>query len=182
MRAFLAADPPCFALGMVEEWQEQSGFLALRPGTILSPDITNAGFRFGHALLGTADYEVVQFVLAFDGFETYNALVNPANPLVQTVLTTMVTRGDYFFFALDTMRSVTAFRSEIGQTDVAGLASNLPRIQHSHTTEAQYRRAVSHFVRHPDPAGTLLQWVCHDKVEYCGPDNRSSHLDPVEGQ
>lgn len=182
MRAFLAADPPCFALGMVEERQEQSGFLALRPDTILSPDITNAGFRFGHALLGTADYEVVQFVLAFYGFETYNALVNPANPLVQTVLTAMVTRGDYFFFALDTMGSVTAFRSEIGQTDVAGLASNLPRIQHSRTTAAQYRRAVSQFTRHPDPAGTLLQWVCHDKVEYMDLTSDRLTLTPVEGR
>ena len=182
MRAFLAADPPCFALGMVEERQEQSGFLALRPGTILSPDITNAGFRFGHALLGTADYAVVQFVLAFYGFETYNALVNPANPLVQTVLTTMVTRGDYVFFALDTMGSVTAFWSERGQTDVAGLASNLPRIQHSHTTEAQYRRAVSQFARHPDPAGMLLQWVCHETMEYVNLTTDRLTLTPVKGQ
>ena len=182
MRAFLAADPPCFALGMVEEQQQQGGFLALRPGTILPPDVTNAGFRFGHALLGTADFEVVQFVFTFYGFETYNVLVNSANLLVQTVLTTMVTRGDYFFFALDATGSVTAFRSEIGQTDVAGLACNLARIQHSHTTAAQYRRAVSHFTRHPDPAGTLLHWVCHDKVEYMDLTSDRLTLTPVEGR
>jgi len=35
MRAFLAADPPCFALGMVEERQRQSGFLALRTAEII---------------------------------------------------------------------------------------------------------------------------------------------------
>ena len=137
---------------LVEEQQEYGGFLALRPGTILPPDVTNAGFRFGHALLGTADFEVVQFVLTFYGFETYNVLVNPANPLVQTVLTTMVTRGDYLFFALDATHSVTAFRSEIGETNLAGLASNLARIEHSHTTAAQYRRAVSQFARYPDDA------------------------------
>lgn len=182
MQAFLAADPPCFALGMVEERQEQGGFLALRPGTILPPDVTNAGFRFGHALLGTADFEVVQFVFAFYGFETYNVLVNPANPLVQTVLTTMVTRGDYLFFALDATHSVTAFRSEIGATDLAGLASNLARIQHSHTTAAQYRRAVSQFARHPDPAGTLLQWVCHETAEYLDLTTDRLTLTPVEGR
>jgi hypothetical protein len=31
MREFLAADAPCFALGMVEERQRQCGLLALRP-------------------------------------------------------------------------------------------------------------------------------------------------------
>jgi len=82
MRDFLAAESPCFALGMVEERQRPCGFLALRPPTVIPPAIANAGFRFGHGLLGNADFVVVQFVFAFYGFETYNVLVNPTNPLV----------------------------------------------------------------------------------------------------
>jgi hypothetical protein len=164
MRAFLAAEAPCFALGLVEERQRRCGFLAVRPDTSIPPDITNLGFRFGHALLGNADYEVIQFVFTFYGFQTYNVLVNPNNPTVQTVVTTMVTSGDYFFFALSDTGSVTTFRSELGHTDVAGLASNLARIQQSRTTEAQYQRAVTQFARHPDPDGALLQWVCQDTV------------------
>ncbi len=166
IRDFLAAEAPCFALGLIEERQHQGGFLVLRPPRAIPPDITNAGFRFGHALLGNADFAVVQFVFSFYGFETYNVLVNPNNLLVRTVLSLMVENGDYFFFVLNADGSATAFRSEIGQEDVAGLKSNLPRIQQSRTTESQYRRAVALFERRPDPAGALLPWVCRDKEAY----------------
>src|SRR5262249_24080515 len=159
---FLAAESPCFALGLVEERRQLGGFLALRPPQVMPPDITDAGFRFGHSLLGNVDYVVVQFVFAFYGFETYNVLVNPNNLLVRTVLTTMVQSEDYFFFALSASGSVTAFRSDLGQVDLAGLKTNLPRIQQARTTEAQYRRAVALFAQHPQPAGALLPWVCHE--------------------
>jgi hypothetical protein len=166
MHAFIAADPPCFAIGLVEERKRQYGFLTLRPGEIIPPAITNAGFRFGHSLLGTAASEVVHFAFALYGFKAYNVLVNPNNPLVQTVLTTMIESGDYFFFALDAHGGVTAFRSEIGQDNLAGLKTNLTRIRHSATTETQYRQAVSAFERNPQPAGAMLHWVCRDNAEY----------------
>lgn len=169
MRELLAADAPCFALGLVEERQRLCGFLALRPETAIPENVTGLGFQFGHSLLGTAEYEIIQFVFRFYGFATYNVLVNPTNPIVQTVLTTMVASGDYFFFALSPTQSVTAFRSELGQTDIAGLASNLPRIQQSRTTEAQYRRAVAQFARHPEPEGTLLHWACRENMAAIDP-------------
>jgi hypothetical protein len=166
MREFISADIPCFALGVVEEGERRYGFLALRPGGVIPSDVANAGFRFGHTLLGNANFEVVHFAFEFYGFETYNAFVNPNNPLVRTVLTMMVESGDYFFFALNANGSATAFRSEIGQGNLSVLKANLSRIQHSGTTDAQYDRAVSFFERHPEPAGELLHWVCRDNVEY----------------
>jgi len=166
IRDFIAAETPCFALGVVEERKRQRAFLALRPDKIIPSEVTNAGFRFGHSLLGNADYEVVHFAFGFYGFETYNALVNPNNPLVQTVLTMMVESGDYFFFALDANGTATTFRSEIGRESLAGLKANLARIQHSRTTDAQYRKAVTSFRRNPDPPGTLLTWVCGDDAGY----------------
>jgi hypothetical protein len=166
IRDFLAAASSCFALGLVEEQRRLGGFLALRPPQAIPQAVTNAGFRFGHSLLGNADFLVVQFVFAFDGFETYNVLVNPNNLLARTVLTTMVQSEDYFFFALNANGSVTAFRSDIGQDDLAGLKINLPRIQQARTTEAQYRRAVTLFEQCPDPAGTLLPWVCREHATY----------------
>jgi hypothetical protein len=166
IRDFLAAESPCFALGLVEEQRHVGGFLALRPPRAIPPTITDAGFRFGHCLLGNADYVVVQFVFAFYGFETYNVLVNPNNLLVRTVVTTMVQNEDYFFFALDARGSVTAFRSEIGEEDLAGLKTNLPRIHQAQTTEAQYRRAVALFAQQPQPAGALLPWVCREDAAY----------------
>ena len=101
MSDFLSAETPCFALGMVEEGKRRCGFLALRPNEVIPPEISDAGFLFDHGLLGNADFEVVHFAFHSYGFKTYNVLVNPNNPLVQTVLTTMVESGAYFFFALE---------------------------------------------------------------------------------
>jgi hypothetical protein len=166
IREFISADPPCFALGMVEERQQQYGLLALRPVEIIPPEISNAGFRFGHSLLGTAAFEVIHFAFEFYGFKTYNVLINPNNPLVQTVLAALIERGDYFFFALNANGSVTTFRAEIGQDNLAGITANLARLQRSTTTETQYRNAVAAFEKHPEPAGVMLHWVCHDHIEY----------------
>jgi len=166
LSAFRAAETPCFALGLVEERKQPCGFVALRPDEAIPPEIASRGFRFGHSLLGNADYEVIHFAFAFYGFTTYNVLVNPNNPLVRTVLTTMVANGDYFFFALNPDGGVTAFRLDIGQADVAGLKTHLPRIQRSATTVAQYRKTVAWFETHPDPVGVLLHWVCRDSVGY----------------
>lgn len=165
MNDFVSAPTPCFALGLVEERGRTSGFLALRPDGAIPPHILNAGLRFGHSLLGTAAYEVVHFAFEFYGFDTYNALVNPGNPLVKAVLTTMVEGGDYFFFAVS-HGSATAFRAQIGQEDLAGLRTNLPRIRNSATTDGQYRSVVSAFGRNPEPPGELLPWICRDNPEY----------------
>jgi hypothetical protein len=126
--------------------------LALRPEEAIPPDVTSARFSFGHC--------------HFYGFNTYNVLVNPNNPIVQTVLTTMIESGDYFFFALGADEHVAAFRSEIEETNLCGLETNLPRIRRSTTTDAQYRQAISSFVKHPQPPGVLLHWVCRDNVAY----------------
>src|SRR5450631_1522685 len=90
MGEFLAPDAPCFALGMVEERKRRCGFLALRPEEAIPLDVSGAGFSFGHCLFGNATFEVIQFSFHFYGFKTYNVLVNSNNPIVQTVLTTMI--------------------------------------------------------------------------------------------
>jgi hypothetical protein len=175
---FISAETPCFALGLVEERNRQCGFLALRPDEAIPPHISDAGFRFGHSLFGNAAFEVVHFAFEFYGFKRYNVLVNPNNPLVKAVLTTMVESGDYFFFAISD-GAATAFRSEIGREDLAGLKTNLPRIQRSVTTDAQYRKAVSSFERNPEPPGVLLHWACRDNVEYLDLTNDRLELTPA---
>jgi hypothetical protein len=125
----------------------------------------NLGFRFGYCLLGTAAFEVAHFAFEFYGFATYNVMVNPNNLIVQTVLSTMVESGDYFFFTVDPTQGATAFRSEIGDQNLVGLKTNLPRIQRSTTTETQYLSAVAQFRRQPTPPGQVLNWVCRDKAD-----------------
>ena len=105
---------------------------------------------------------------AFDlyGFATYNVLVNPNNPMVRAVLEAMIKRADYCFFIINGNGSATAFRSELGLDDLCGLKTNLPRIQRSTTTDAQYEKAVASFKKNPDPPGTVVNWVCWDNPAY----------------
>lgn len=169
MDEFLAATAPCFALGLVEERQRTCGFLAIRPNETLPPNVTAAGFRFGHSLLGTSHYLIVHFAFEFYGFARYNVLVKPNHPLVHTVLTTMVESGDYFFFAIGAQGSATAFNAEIGHgrhTDMAGLPRNLSRILRAETTDQQYQEALAQFRANPKPPGILLNWVCRDDIRY----------------
>jgi hypothetical protein len=164
MQEFLATEPPCFALGMVEERQRLCGMLALRLDQEMPAAIADSGFEFGHALFGTTAFAVLHLVFAFPGFQIYNVLINPNNPLVQAVLRTMLDDGDYFFFALNTQGQVTAFRADIGVEGLAVLRANRTRLQQATTTEAQYQQALTSFAAHPDPAGILLPWVCRDTV------------------
>lgn len=166
MDDFLAAEPFCFALGMVEEHHQRCGFMALRPDRIIPEAVTGGGFRFGHSLFGNAAFEVVHFAFEFYGCVTYNLLIKPNDPLVRAVLATMVESGDYFFFAIQADGHATAFRSGLGQANLAGLRDHLPRIQRSTTTEDQYRNAVAVFATNPQPPGVLLDWVCRDGLDY----------------
>ena len=73
----MAANPPCFALGYVEERGSISGFLALRPGKPIPSSSTQQGFCFGHSVLGLDNNPVLHFAFEFYGYATYHGLVNP---------------------------------------------------------------------------------------------------------
>jgi hypothetical protein len=164
LQEFLAAEPPCLALGMVEERQQLCGMLALRLDEAIPAAIADHGFEFGHALFGKSTFAVLHLVFAFPGFQTYNVLINPNNLLVQAVLRTMLDDGDYFFFALQPQGQVTAFRAELGRDGLAVLRANRARLQTSLTTDAHYQQALTAFAAHPEPPGVLLPWVCRETV------------------
>lgn len=165
MQAFIEAETPCCALGLVEEGGEPCGLLALRPDEEIPYDVLDMGFNFGHSLLGTSTYEVIHFAFEFYGFKTYNLLLNPNNLVVQAVVEQMIEGGDYFFFALSEQGRVTSFRAEIGREYLEGLKDNLPRIRNS-TTHDEYHRDLTAFAENPDPPGTLLHWVCQDDTAF----------------
>ena len=137
LREFVSAVASCFALGLVEEGKRRCGFMALQFDRVMPRPVLNRGFRFGHELLGNDRGEVVLFVFEFYHFATHHAVLNPSSFSVRTVLTMMVLSGDYFFFALDSDHSTTAFRSELGEGNLQTLQDYLPRLQHSITTDAQ---------------------------------------------
>ena len=145
-RAFMAdfseADPPCFAIGMMAVDGKETGFLAMRPKEAIPGYVIDKGFQFGHALYGTSQAVLAQFVFRFYGHALYQGLVNPALPMVQNILTTMIARRDYLFLALNPGDRVTAFRSEIDAHNLAGMRDNLPTMQAATTTDHEYERGV----------------------------------------
>jgi hypothetical protein len=153
----LSVRAPCCALGLVEENRRTRGFLALRLDESIPDGVAASGFRLGHQLLGSGDFEVARFSFEFHGFKTWHALVNPASPVVKRVLATMVVSADCFFFTINARGSATLFRSDLGAEDLAGLQANLPRMQHSATSDAQYAKALAAFEREMG-AHTVLDW------------------------
>ena len=176
---FMDAEPPCGALGLVEESGQQSGFVALHLDEEIPSEVTARGFQFGHSLLGDDAFEVVHFAFEFYGFGTWNILINPNNPLVQAVLTRVLEDGDYFFIALSPDGRVTAFRSEVGQDVLSYVKANLPRLLGSTTTETQYDLACVSFAGSPRPPGPLLHWVCRDKTQYLDLSTDRLELNPA---
>lgn len=167
MVEFVTADAPCFAMGLVEEFGREYGFLGFRPNESIPSDISDNGFGFGHTLLGNDTFEVIHFAFEFYGYRTYNVLINPNNPLVQKVLEVMLTHKNYFFFALDASNgSATAFRAEIEQDTLRYFRLNQSRLRDSKTTDKQYQKAVRDFSQAPVPEGLLLTWVCQDEMGY----------------
>jgi hypothetical protein len=176
---FISAEAPCCALGLVEERKQTVGFMALRPKMVIPEHYTRTGFSFGHSLLGNDNFVVIHFGFHFYNYATFNVLVNPNNPVVQTVLNKMIETGDYFFFAIDPAGRATAFRSELGQDDLSELKNNLPLIQNAKTTEIQYRKALAVFERNPDPPGKMLNWVCRDNMDYLDLTQHREELTPI---
>ena len=163
---FNAGEPPCFALGLVETDGRRMAFMGLKPDREISRDVLARGLRFGHCLLGQRDTVLCLFVFHFYGFASYSALVNPANPLMRSILRTSVEHGDYLFLYLGPGKAGTAFRSGPGELNLAGLDDNMPRMLSANTTDEEYERGCRAFRRNPVPDSELLTWICRDKTEY----------------
>jgi len=179
---FVDADSPCFGLGLVEVEGKETGFLALRLDEIIPEHVLARGFRLGHQLLGSGDFEVIYFGFEFYGFKTYNVLLNPSSELVKTVLETMVESTDYFFLSMSPTGMVTTFRADIGKENLAGLKDNLDRILDSETTYEQYEQCLAKFKKAPTVPGVLVNWVCQDDEDYLDLTDDRLDLNPGESE
>ena len=145
---FVEAQPPCFALGMIDIEGDHTGFLAMRPKQPMPSQAKAAGFNLGHALLGFDNTVLCQFVFDFHDNSRYSALVNPAIPAIRSIIKTMVERGEYMFFNLDPDDNLDTFRA--ADRNLAGLADNLPRMQAATTTDEEYEKGIQAFRKNPD--------------------------------
>jgi hypothetical protein len=179
MNDFADAEAPCFAMGLVEANGQKTGFLAMRPSKAIPRDALDLGLAFGHRISELQGEMLCQFVFSVYGFEQYSVLVNPADPMVRQVLETMVERQDYFFFILNPDGRASAFRSDLGEENLAGLSDNLPAMHAATTSHNTYDTAVAAFRRAPDPQGTALTWVCRDNPAYLDLDADPMVLPPA---
>ena len=88
MTDFIQAQPPCFALGMIDIEGDHTGFLAMRPKQPIPSQTKAAGFNFEHALIGFDNTVLCQFIFDFYEHSRYSAIVNPASPNVRQILET----------------------------------------------------------------------------------------------
>lgn len=178
MEDFAEAPAPCFGLGLVEANGAQTGFLAMRPATPIPREMLGLGLAFGHRMLDLRGAQLCQFVFNIYGFQAYSALVNPASPMVRRVLEAMLTRRDYFFFVLNPDGGASAFRSDLGAENIAGLRDTLPGMYAASTSPLRYEEAAALFRQAPDPASTVLTWVCRDNPDYLDLDTDPMVLPP----
>ncbi len=166
VRDLIAANPPCFALGYVEERGSTSGFIALRPEAPVPTTSTQQGFRFGHSVLEFEGNPVLHFAFEFYGHAVYHGLVAPGNPIIQAVIATMLETEDYLFFAINPDQTVTVFRSQLECTDLVGLKTNQELFKNESCTPEQYERSIKAFSKKPDQHDQVMEWVCRDNWEY----------------
>lgn len=166
IRKLMSAEPPCFALGYVEDRGEKCGFIAMRPDVSIPNEVTNQGMNFGHSVLGTDEYKVLHFGFEFYGHGTYHGLVPAGNPIIQAVISTMIETQDYFFFAINPDQTLTVFRSQFEVQDLAGLRTNQEQFGLGHCSIQQYEKTVDDFAKNPDPPGQVMKWVCRNNWDY----------------
>jgi len=166
IRDFISEKTPCFSLGIIEEKGKEVGFMAIRPDVDIPLETLNQGFNFGHSLIGNQNNVLLHFAFLFYGFSRYDVLINPDNPLVKKVLSTMMDNGDYLFLSIAKDLSVTTFREQINQGDFVEIKSNFSKIQNSKTTNSKYLELVSTYRKNIEPGVILMDWVCYENIDY----------------
>lgn len=165
---FTEADAPCCALGLVRSGDTVTGFIAMKPKSVVPRNVLSLGIGFGHRMLTTPDDKpVCQFAFNFYGYEQYTVLVNPSNSLALKAIETMVEQRDYFFFIVNPDDRVSAFRSDLGEENLAGMRDSLPLMRNIQTPQASYENSVRVFRQTPNPPEMrILDWVCRDNPAY----------------
>jgi hypothetical protein len=166
IREVLEAQSPCFAMGYVEDRKEKCGFIAMRPEKTIPSHVTEKGMRFGHSVLGSNEHKVLHFGFEFYGHETYHGLVPAGNPIVQSVISTMLETQDYFFFAINPDETAIAFRSKLESNDMAGLRTNQGKFCDENCSPDYYEEAVKEFSANPSPPGQIMNCVCRNSLDY----------------
>lgn len=179
MAEFQKSAAPCFALGIVEIDDHPTPVLAIKTKQPLPADVLSGEFEFGHALHGTTDTMLLQFTFQFYGHSGYQTLLNPANPMVQSVISTLVTSGQSVVLISTPGKPNSLFRAGVDHENLAGMREVLAAMPSVTTTDGRYERQVRVFKRNEASSGTMLKWVCRDNLDYLDVQKNPYMMDPT---
>lgn len=166
VRELISEEGPCFALGHVEEEGEVKGCFALKPEKVLPQASTQQGFCFGQSVLAFKDIPVFHFAFEFYDDETFNGLVTTDNPVVQSVLETIIKTQDHFFLVFNSDSSLIAFKHGSTSRTLIDIESNYEKFKDTECSTDDYEEAVQWFAKNPHPEGQIMKWVCRDNIDY----------------
>lgn len=160
------SEPPCAALGLVEQARQSCGFVAVRTNESLPPQAAQAGFDFAFEVLGNDRYQLLHFVLDLPGRQPYDIILNPNNAVVRKVVDVMRETAQYFFFVFGDGGEMTAFREKMSAENLDWFNKYGGVVHTATTTGGQYEKALQRTstagrgLLH----GRLLHWVCRDDM------------------
>ena len=163
LRAFMAAEAPCAALGLVEEAGQAKGFVAARIDERLPMAAAQSGFDVGYELIGTARYPLMHFILNFQSLPPYDILLNPNNPVVRKVVEVMRETAQYFFFLFEA-GSMVAFHRHMDAPSLYWFNTYGGVVNTATTTPEAYERGLQRCIEEERFLhGRLLDWVCREE-------------------
>ncbi|MDA8094693.1 MAG: hypothetical protein M0T84_12500, partial [Betaproteobacteria bacterium] len=134
--------------------------------------LDNGALRHRHAVFRVGEFGVAKSggiwvaIGEFRRLGTFHVLVNPGDPAVRAVLRKMVEQRSYFVLVVDPGQHVTAFKAEVDEAALSGLADHNGRLERSTTSSVQYDKVRRQFSRRPQAPGTMMAWACRGGLAY----------------
>jgi len=150
---FIAADHSSAAIGILEEFGVQRGFIAMKPEALIPDEFTQAGLSFGHQLLGDNPKSPMKIY----NYKEYHFFINPNNDLVRKILHLINDTGEIFQFIFNET-GLLAFRDKVDGDSKYWFNRNLKTIDKAETTEEEYRKMLG--ATNKQFKGVHLDWIC----------------------
>jgi len=78
----------------------------------------------------------------------------------------MVENEKYLFIVINPSQRAFTFLSDPKQKDLCGLKENIETTKTTMTPDRDYQLMLAAFRQNPEPPGKMLDWVCHDELDY----------------
>lgn len=158
--------PPCFALGFIDDGTSDTGFIIMRPELKIPNEFSYKGFSFGHSVIGSAENPVLHFAFNFYGYKIFHGLAPSGNPIIHAVIDKMVTKKDYFFMAINPDNSIITFRSQMETDNLVGLKNSNQTYTDKSCYMESYNNTLDIFRKKINPSEQFMHWSCRHNWDY----------------